>query len=200
MMGGRSVKPGRRRWIVGPRMPRAGVVGHVVDQHFHAELVRIGDQRLIFLHRSHALVERVEVDAMVAVIIGVGIFPDGREPESIDAEIVQIIEVLPNSAQIAPMIGMGIAAIVNASRAGRTVVCRIAVGEAVGHDEIDDVVTREVLETAGGVDAVLKGYLNCGLSAGRSDAQLHFSSTHQGVQLYMYKNVMSVSGCFRAQH
>jgi hypothetical protein len=71
-------------------MVRAGVIDNVIDQHLHAQPVRVGNQRLIFRHRAHVVVEGVEIDDMVAMIVGVGIFPDGSEPQSGDAEIVQI--------------------------------------------------------------------------------------------------------------
>lgn len=66
------------------------MVHDVVDQYLHAQAVSVGDQSLIFRQGTHVIVEGVEIDDVVAVIVGVSIFPDGSEPQSGDAEIVQI--------------------------------------------------------------------------------------------------------------
>src|SRR5450631_4587467 len=105
---------------------RAGVIGDVVDQYLHAKLVRMGNERLIFLHGSHVVVEGVKIDDVVAVIVGVGILPDWGKPQGSGAEVVQISEMLSNAAQIAAVIRLGLSAVVDSGRARRLVVRRIA--------------------------------------------------------------------------
>ena len=112
MMRRRAVKPRRRRWIVGPGMVRAGVIDDVIDEHLHAQPVSVGHQRLVFRHGSHVVVEGVEVDDVVAVVVGVGVLPDRSEPQRVHAEIVEISQMLANAAQIAAVIRHGIAAVI----------------------------------------------------------------------------------------
>ena len=65
MLRRRTMKPGRCRRIARPRMMRPGMVGNKIYQHFHAQLVRIGYQRLIFGQRSHVRVNGIKVHGMI---------------------------------------------------------------------------------------------------------------------------------------
>ena len=98
---------------------RAGVIDDIVDQHFHAQPVSVGHQRLVFLHRSHVIVEGVEIDHVIAVVVGVGVLPDGSEPQRGDTEVVQIVEVLANAAQIAAVVRLGLTAVIDSVRTRR---------------------------------------------------------------------------------
>ena len=73
----------------------------------------VGDEGLIFLHGSHVVVEGVEIDDVIAVVVGVGVLPDRSEPQRGDAEIVEISEMLANSAQIAAVVRLGLTAVIN---------------------------------------------------------------------------------------
>ena len=192
----RAVKPRRCRRIVGPGMMRAGVIDDVIDQHFHAKLMGVGDQRLVFLHRSHVVVERIEVDCVIAVVVGVSVLPDRSEPQRGYAEVVQIVQVLANAAQIAAVICVRLIAVVHAGRAGRLVVRWIAIGEAVGHDQVDDVVAGETFEAAAGVSVKIgagkQRQLN-GRRSGRSDQPQGQGCRRQiGTQLQVDEEIMSV--------
>ena len=142
----RAMKPRRRRRVIRPGMMRASVIDHVIDEDLHPQPVGIRQQRLVFLHRAHVIIERVEVDHVVPVVVGVCILPHRCQPNSVHSKIAQIIQVLANTAQIAPVISHRIAAVINASRAGRLVVRQIAVGEAIGHDQVDDIVARKTFK------------------------------------------------------
>ena len=158
-----AVEPGRRRRILDPGVIRAGVVRHLVLNHLDAERVGAVHQLAEIVERSEVLLDGVEIDRAVAVVIGdrlvvvllalvqmVDVVVDRREPDGGHAEIFQIGEVLDDPAEIAAVIVAGLRAIVHAARDGRVVVGRVAVGEAVGHQEVDHVVGREALEAAGG--------------------------------------------------
>ena len=108
-----SVQPGRSRRIIRPGMARAGVIDDVIDQHLHAEFVRVGDQGLIFLHGAHVVVERVKVDDVISVIVGVSILPYRSEPDGGDSEIVQISKMLANAAQVATVVSPRLSAVIN---------------------------------------------------------------------------------------
>jgi hypothetical protein len=72
----------------------------------------VRNQRLVFLQRPHAVVEGVEIDDVIAVVVGVGVLPHRSEPERGDAKVVQISEMLANPASIAAVIRHGLAAVI----------------------------------------------------------------------------------------
>ena len=65
-------------------------------------------------------------------------------------ELAVKTEAVNNAAEIAAVIVAGLRAVVHAVRNGRVIILGIAVGEAIRHQEIDDVVGREALKTAAG--------------------------------------------------
>ena len=146
MIAGGSVEPIGRGRIGDPRMQRADVIGNDIEKHFHVQLVCRGDEIPIVLQSAEMGIDGVEIDGAVAVIIlSSAIFDDGREPHSGDAEIFQISEMILHAAQIAAVPSARLGAIVGAGKFRGFIVGGIAVGETVGHDEIEDVVEGETL-------------------------------------------------------
>ena len=107
------------------------------------------------------LLDAVEVDGAVAVVVGdrlavvglalvqvIDVVVPGVEPKRRDAEVLQVRQAVDDPAQVAAVVVARLRAVEQASRHGRVVVRRVAVREAVGHDEVDDVVGREALEAA----------------------------------------------------
>src|ERR1700691_2640993 len=146
MMRRRAVKPSGCRRGRDPRMLRACVVHHVVDQHLHAEAVSVSNKCLIVLHGANMVVESVKVNDVVAVVIGISVLPDRSQPESGYTKVVQISEMVSNATQIAAMVRPGIASVIYARRPRRLIVRRITIGEAVGHDQVNHVVPRETFK------------------------------------------------------
>lgn len=125
----------------------AGVICHKIDQDPHSKLVRVGDEVLILAHRAHVIVDRIEIHGVIAVIIRIGILPYRRQPDCRDAEVVQVLQVLPNAAQVTAVIRHGITSVVFAAGMSGDIVRWVPVGETIGHDEVDHI----VLEVPGGL-------------------------------------------------
>ena len=133
-----------------------------------------GYQRLIVGHGAHVIVESVEIDDVVAVVVGVGVPPYGSKPQGGDAQVVQISEMVLNAAEIASVIGHGVGAVEESGGGCGAVVRGIAVGETVGHDQVDDVVAAESFEAAARVGARQQwqrdGYRSCRSGQAQGDS------------------------------
>ena len=70
MLRGRAVEPRRRRRVLHPRVIRAGVVRHHVEDDLDARAVRVVDELPERRDVAEVLVDGVEVDGAVAVIVG----------------------------------------------------------------------------------------------------------------------------------
>src|SRR5579864_820158 len=114
--------------------------------------VRIFDQILILRQCTKMLVNRIKVYGCVTVIIArrvIVIVVNRIDPDCGDTEVVQIIKVLPDPAQITAVIRPRLRAVVSAGRLQRRVVRSIAIRESVRHDEVDHVVGTEALKAVG---------------------------------------------------
>src|SRR3954468_15402768 len=153
--GGRSVHPGMR----GP-----GVVGYIVEQHLDAKLVRGFHQRNVIRQSSQMFVSGVVIDRAVAVVILLAkiiIVDDGREPDGSYAQVLQVGKVVANALEIATVIRPRTAAVISIAAGCALVVGWVAVGKAVRHDEVDDVVRAEAVES------LIYVCLQCGGAAAR---------------------------------
>ena len=158
-----AVEPRRRGRILDPGVIRARVIRHLVLNHLDAERVGAVHELAKLVKRPEVLLDAVEIDRAVAVVIRdcltvvllalvqmVDVVVNRREPDGGHPEIFQIGKVLDDPAEIAAVVIARLRAIVHAARDGWVIVGRVAVGEAIGHQEIDDVIGREALEAAGG--------------------------------------------------
>ena len=110
-----------------------------------------GDEGLVIRHGAEVVFHLVEIDSAIAVIVGsrVVLVVNRSEPERGYAKIFQIGKVFDNAFKIAAVIGLRRVTVIGSRRrARRHVVGRVTVGEAVGHDEVDDVVARDALKSA----------------------------------------------------
>ena len=157
----RAVVPRRRRRVRHPRVVRPAVVRDLVLDHPDARGVGPVDHLAQRREIAEVLLDAVEVDGPVAVVVGdrlpvvglavvqvVDVVVPGVEPQRGDAELLQVRQLLDDPAQVAAVVVPRLRAVEEALRAGGVVVRRIAVREAVGHDQVDDVVRREALEAA----------------------------------------------------
>src|ERR1017187_2806911 len=121
--------------------------------------------------------------------------------------------MLVDAAQIAAVIGLGLTAVIDARGAGGLVVCWpiagwpiicwpivgwIAVGEAIGHDQVDDVVAIETFEVAAGVGTGQQRQRYRRRSRRSGEPQGHGSGAQLGTQAQVDEEIMSVGGCFGA--
>src|SRR5262249_20437587 len=93
------------------------------------------------------LLDGVQVHGSIAVVIPAGaviVLVDWRDPDRGDAKILKIGQVLLDAAEVAAVIGARVGAIIGPG--SRKVVLRIAVSEAVGHDEVDNIIRSKTVE------------------------------------------------------
>ena len=123
----------------------AGVVEHDVLHQIHAAPVQAVGQALIVQQRAQVLVDAHEVLGPVAVVAGIG--PGGRaplvghrrrDPQRGGPQALDVVQPPGQAAQIAALVAV-VLALIEFARA-EIVVARIAVVEAVGHREVDDLV------------------------------------------------------------
>ena len=123
-------------------MIAAAVVEDHVHNDLHASFVSIVDEVDIFLVATETQVYTVIVGCRVAVIGTTFhiIFQYGVEPDRRDAQVLDIIHVLFDAGQVAPVAGVGVIAVYLISLPqGDLVVVGVAVGEAVRHDQVEDI-------------------------------------------------------------
>ena len=70
-----------------------------------------------------------------------------RQPDCGDAEVLQVRQAIDDTLKIATVVVELMLAIVDAARLRRVVVRRIAIAEAIDHDQVHYVCGRETLET-----------------------------------------------------
>ena len=172
-----------------------------IEENLHPLLVRRGDEFLIFAKRSQMRVDRVEIDGSIAVIVlRRAILDDGREPKSGDAEISQIAKMILNSPQITPMICTRPVADVGSNGVRRLIICGIAVGEAIRHDEINDVLRGEPLKLVDGLGSRFQRQLERS-RAGRSSDPAHCGAGFRLTPEFQpHKKIISTYGRLGALH
>lgn len=96
--------------------------------------------------RAEVRVDGVHVGGTVAVIVlrASGIAVDRGSPDGGYAELLKIVEVLRDAAEVAPVPAAGQAALT-----GPGIVGCVSIGEAVGHDEIHHVARGESVKAVG---------------------------------------------------
>ncbi len=137
------------------------VVGDDVDDHLDPPRVTGVDHRAQRGEIAKVRVQALEVDLPVAVVavdarVAVHVEHDGADPERRDAELHQVVELIDDALVVAALIPREIA------RRDPHVVPRLAVGEAVGEELVDDLVAPVVHL---GVDLDV---LHCGQLVGRA--------------------------------
>ncbi len=156
--GGRAVEPVGHGRVRDPGVGLADVVGDVVEDELHAAAVELGGEMAVGSESAEAGLDRVHIGGAVAVVVaGPGVvLQDGREPDGGDAELLEVVEVIDDALEVAAVIRVGVVRSKAGEPAGALfdeALDALAVGEAVGHDEVEDVGGGE----AGGADAVRRG-------------------------------------------
>src|SRR5579875_199814 len=147
-----SMKPIWFRRVGGPRVARADMICHKVENDLHSALMSLGYQVLQISQSSKMRVDCVFVHGAIAVIVlgGVAVVGDNRsEPQRGHTQPLQVIQMLLDALQIASVIGAGIRAVECPGHARKMIVRGVAVREAVDHNEVKNVVLAETLEFSG---------------------------------------------------
>ena len=105
----------------------------------------LGNQVAVLLVRSEAGVDAVVVGAGVAVVRSFGLVVEqqGRGPDDRCPEVGNVVQVVADTLDIAAVAAEEGFAVGLLLRVGGRIVFGIAVGEAVGHEEVDHVRGRE---------------------------------------------------------
>ena len=123
-----------------PRGWPADMVGHVIEDELHVAAVELVGEAAVVGQRTQARLDGIHIGGAVAVVVARGrvVLKDRREPDRGDAELLQIVEVIDDALEVAAMVGVRVVA-VGRRGAGQAIVGRVAVSEAVRHDEVEDV-------------------------------------------------------------
>ncbi len=155
-----------------------GVVGDDVEEDLHPALVRLADELLHLRVGAEVRVDRGEVGDPVAVVPGRGVGPlaldrpvleRGGQPDRRAAEILDVVQLADQTGEVAALVEALVGGVESGAepvaREPALVVAGVAVGEPVGHREVEPLarqtgaqgIPRQVL--VGGVRlAAQRGY------------------------------------------
>ena len=139
---------------------RAAVVEDEVHDELDAVTVAVVDVLTEQLVSAEARVYLVVVGDGVSVVAAVGhvVDLDGCGPYGSDAEILEVVELLVHAGDIATVASEWlVAAYLLVFEAEAVVVGGVAIGETVGHEEVEDVGGVEIAEALGGALAEFVG-------------------------------------------
>ena len=123
---------------------------------------------------------------------------DRCQPDRRDAEVDQVGEPGAHTGEIASVIGMGVTAVDHLVTRGQLVIGGVAVGEAVDHDQVEDVVGPERLGAACRLGDELPGAAN-GFSA-RGDLKFAVARLGFAGDRYLDKQGMSLAPWLDPRH
>ncbi|XBH10338.1 hypothetical protein P4G45_01040 [Edaphobacter paludis] len=130
------------------------VIGNQVDDQLHATGMQRGGEMPVLFQSAEVMIYIVQIDRRVAVVRlrHQSVVVDRRGPESRDTELLQIIEMLLDAGEVAPVPSATGGAVVS-----RLIVSQVAVGETVRHYQIDDVFRRKASMSCRGLRSRVKG-------------------------------------------
>src|SRR5258706_4068314 len=142
-----AMEPVRQRRSRNARMARANVIGDRVEENLHVPLMRSGYEILVVIESSQMRIDGIKIHRAVSVVIvGGSVFHDRCQPKRRDTKILQIVQMVPDAAEIASVPCAWFCAIVGAGKFSRLVVCGVTIGEAVRHDEVKNNLRCETME------------------------------------------------------
>ena len=143
MVGGRElaapVDPVLRRQVAHPPVPGADVVEDHVHHQADAARAGVAGEGAHVLVAAHPRVHAVQVGDRVAMVgmARLVVLQHRRRPQLGEAERGDVVEVPAQAGDVAAVAAVGIGAVRGLAQAGDAVVARVAVGEAVGHHQVD---------------------------------------------------------------
>ena len=155
------VEPVAGRAVLLPGMVTAAMVEDHVHDDLQSALVAGADQGAIVGIGAKARIDAVVVGRGIAVVgtrllleRGGIVFEDGREPQSRDAQVGEVVEVAGDARKVASVAQRGLRAVAEAvAHALDDIIARVAIGKAVGHEEIEHVSLRKALVVLGSLGA-----------------------------------------------
>ena len=175
--------------IVHHPMVRTHVVMDHVHDHFEPFGLRTAHQFAEFLIRSEAAIHFVHVGCGVPVIKPGAdgiirrhvVFEDRRHPDGGHAQIVQIIEAVGKSFEVATMTCERLGAIGSLKHAWNGVVRDISICKSVGHEQIDHVRCVETVVAQRRLTALKQRIVVCDGAATVAEHDRHGSWFHTAV-------------------
>src|SRR6266850_7229262 len=143
------MEPVGQRRSRNPRVARANVIGDRVEENLHAPLMRSGYEIFVVIKSSQMWIDGVKIyRAVSVVIVGGSVFHDRCQPKCRDAKILQIVQMVPDAAEIASVPCAWFCTIVGTEKFSRLVVGGVTVGEAIRHDEVENIVSCEAMKAS----------------------------------------------------
>ena len=132
------------------------IVGAVVEDHVHDHLqsllVAVVDELAILLVGAEARIHLIVIGRGIAVVgrvdalVGPVVLQHRCEPQGRHAKLLEVVEMLAYASQVAAVSQRRFRAVAGlVAHAFDDIVLRVAVGEAVGHEEVEHVGVAESL-------------------------------------------------------
>ena len=171
----------------------AAVVENHVHYDFDAACMGFFNQLLVFFVGTEAWVYLVVIRGGIAVIGTAGhvVFQYRSKPEGCDAEVGEVVEVLFDAGKVTAVAGIGIVAVyLVLGHACNLVVVRIAVGKAVGHQQVQRVGSVETFVFATFLAAGLQFIFLYEFLFPFSKGEVDFSGFHVFVEFQIDQEVV----------
>src|SRR5438552_18271154 len=166
-----AMEPVRQRRPRNPSVARANVIGDRVEQNLQVPLMCSGYEIFVVVESSQMWIDGIEIyRAVSVVIVGGSVFHDRRQPERRDAKILQIVQMVPDAAEIASVPCAWFCAIVGTGKFSGLVVGGVTIGEAVRHDEVKNIVSCKAMKASCRRSARRNGKFESRVTRWRGDA------------------------------
>ena len=191
------VDPGLGREVLHPPVGGAAMVRHHIHQHFQPLAVGLVHERAVEFVGAVAGIDAVIVGTGVAVV-GIGLLvveEQRRRPDGRGAQAGNVVEVVDDALDVA---AVGAAEILRRRFFGRflhRVVLLVAVGEAVGHQQVDHVGRAEGRPFGGAFAALGQFVVEVELTAvGRHHVERVGTGSQPRADLHLDEQVVRVVG------
>ena len=129
------------RQVLHPPMGHTAVIRNDVHQNLQTTLVGLLDILTIQLVATHTGVDVVVVGTGIAVVgvVRLVVQQEGRGPDGRHTQVGNVVEVVDDALQVATVTAVQILTVGLLGRRGGAVDGRVAIGKAVGHQQVDDI-------------------------------------------------------------
>ncbi len=153
-ISGPEMEPAAVRHFPVQKMFKANMVVHGILDDLHTALMYCIDKTVISFDATEPWIDAVMVGGCIAMFGAVGhiVFQHRVQPKGCYADVLQVIEMVLDPFQISSMPVEDLSAVeALIFHAGDPVVGRIAIAEAVGHDEIHEVFCAHSFDTGAAI-------------------------------------------------
>src|SRR5882724_2762294 len=184
-----------------PGMARANVIRDRVEENLHVPLMRSGYEIFVVIESSQMRIDGIKIHRAVSVVIvGGSVFHDRCQPKRRDAKILQIVQMVPDAAEIASVPCAWLCAIVGTGKFSRLVAGGITIGEAVRHDEVKNIVGCNAVKASYRRSARRNGKFESRVTRWRGDAADQRATACVRSELEPDEEVVAAVGGLRAKN